>query len=138
MKAYANLNKFSKYFASQAQKKPFEVSLVDTPDEFCWYGNSNKYRTSDLDFFIKESGSEDVFFPHGLLASDFPLLHRCLHIFSEFINEESKSESLGDLDNLFNLNKSPQVLLIKQIIDSLPKSRPLCKKCDCDARYCEC
>lgn len=136
MKSYANINKFSKYFASQAQQEPFEVSLMDISDEFCWRGNGNQYRTSDLDFYTKNT--EGKFLPHGLLASDFPLLHRCLYILSEFIEDESKSESLGDLTGLYRLNDSPQIQLMKKIIDALPKSRPLCKQCRRNSEHCGC
>lgn len=135
MTLYANVNKLSKY-AGQAQELPFEVSLMDVTDEFCWSGNANKYRTSDLDFYTKSAAGK--FLPHGLLASDFPLLHRCADILSEFVEEELKSESLADLTNLYRLNDSPQIQLMRKIIAALPTSRPLCKQCKRNSEYCEC
>jgi hypothetical protein len=52
---FANLNKESKYFEGQRQEQPFEVSLVPDSGGYHWSGGiGGKYRTVDLDFFIKE------------------------------------------------------------------------------------
>lgn len=58
MTLYANINQHSKYFHGQVAKEPFKIVLMPTSDLYCWSGNQNQYRTSDLDFFIRTESGE--------------------------------------------------------------------------------
>lgn len=137
MTLYANINQHSKYFRGQEAKEPFKVVWIETPDEYCWEGNQNSYRTSDLDFFIRTESGE--FIEHGFLNCIDAMAERMLRQMLPGIEDMSKQGGLVNLDQLFELRQTTTIQTMEKILKLLPKTVPRCKECgktisDC---YCE-
>lgn len=137
MTLYANINQHSKYFRGQVAKEPFKVVWIETPGEYCWEGNQNSYRTSDLDFFIRTESGE--FIEHGFLNCIDAMAERMLRQMLPGIEDMSKQGGLVNLDQLFELRQTTTIQTMEKILKLLPKTVPRCKECgktisDC---YCE-
>lgn len=136
MKLYANINKSSKYHPGQLTEQPFAVVWVDTPGEYCWDGNQNSYRTSDLDFFIRTDTGE--FVEHGLLSCIDSMAERMLCQMLSDIQQLSLSGHLSNLDYLFELRRSSVMQTMEKILTLLPEEIPRCKVCGKSISYCYC
>lgn len=137
MTLYANINQHSKYFHGQVAKEPFKIVLMPTSDLYCWSGNQNQYRTSDLDFFIRTESGE--FIEHGLMGGIDAIAERMLCQMLPGIEEMSKHGGLLYQDQLFELRQTTTVQMMEEILKLLPIALPRCKTCgktisDC---YCE-
>lgn len=133
MELYANINKTSKYFPCQVSPKPFRVTLSGY-GEFCWQGNSNQYRTSDLDFFT--SPEPGKFLPHQLIVADLPLLFRITEAIRDSITEDLESKDLQTLGHLYELNEDSSIKALRRLLTLFPSQPPTCQICG--KRYDRC
>jgi hypothetical protein len=136
MTLYANINQHSKYFRGQVAKEPFKVVWIETPGEYCWEGNQNSYRTSDLDFFIRTESGE--FVEHGFLNCIDAMAERMLHQMLAGIEEMSKQRGLVNLDQLFELRQTATIQTMEKILKLLPKTVPRCRECGKSISFCFC
>lgn len=135
MTLYANINKHSKYFKAQAVKEPFQITLNEVADAYCWSGNLNKYRTSDLDFYIKRDGE---YFPSGIHFFSTETLFRTLENHLAELTDLSTSNDLSELEMLYQENFSDITEAMKKVISLLPQKRPTCDVCGGASPHCRC
>ncbi len=135
MTIYANINQHSKYFNGQSTSKPFKVVLKNTTDIYCWSGNSNQYRTSDLDFYVEQDGE---FHLSGLKINSTEDLVRCLDNHLTYLNDLSASKNLDDLEALYQENFSGITKTLQKILSIIPENRPRCATCENFATHCRC
>jgi hypothetical protein len=136
MNLYANVSKFSKY-RTQVAKEPFVVTLDALQgDVYCWSGNSNQYRTIDLDFYSKDQ--EGNFVPHGLIGNTFESLLRFAGEAKNYVDEQSAFKSLYAQYSLYSLNNDPSIIALREFLDAIPKSQPKCRICSKVYERCEC
>lgn len=133
MNLYANINKASKYFPGQASPKPFKVTL-EGYGEYCWKGNSNHYRTSDLNFFT--SPEPDQFSPHTLIVEDLPLMFRISESLIKSITADLEENDLLTLAHLYELNEDNCIKSLRRLLALLPTQAPTCQHCG--ERYDRC
>lgn len=129
---YANVIKSSKY-ASQRADEPFQVRLIETSDPYCWAGNDNKYRTGDLEFFVK---TEEGFAMHGLLRSEVAV--REVERTIAWADKMVKSGRIDDLDAVYREGQSDYFQAFKRLETLIPTSPPICDACNREYRYCQC
>ena len=137
MTLYANINATSKYYTSQCRPQPFEVQLDNESwDAYCWAGNNNQYRTSDLDFYCKNN--DGTFVPHGLLESVTELLDRSLQQELDYVKAQLDNDELAMQDSLYERRDSSTFNAMRELLALIPDSPPVCR--DCGRKYgrCEC
>lgn len=137
MVMYANVNTQRKYAASQRRTQPFNVQLdEESSDTYCWVGNNNQYRTSDLDFYTRNHDGK--FVPHGLLESATELLDRGLQQELDYVKAQLNKDELAMRDSLYERRDSSTFNAMRELLALIPDSPPVCR--DCGRRYgrCEC
>lgn len=143
MTIYANVTKNSKY-AKQRTEQPFPVELVAAFDAYCWAGNDNRYRTEDLEFYVKndklefDAADATGFARSGLLSFGDPMLERLLQEDLDWTRKMAESKDLGDREHVWNRRGSKVALLMREILEAYPKQTPTCGKCGNTARTCQC
>ena len=137
MTLYANLNSTIKYYPSQHCAQPFNVQLdEESSDTYCWVGNNNQYRTSDLEFYFKNNDGK--FVPHGLLGTVTELLDRGLQEELDYVKAQLDEDELAMRDSLYERRDSSTFNVMRELLALIPDSPPVCR--DCSRRYgrCEC
>lgn len=136
MTMYAKVNQFSKY-APQATDVPFPVYLVDqTQSEYCWSGNSNMYRTSDLDFYFKQGDGQ--FRSHGIMRDTFDLMLRLAETSKQTVSKGLTSSDFSIRYNLYCLNREPSIIALRELLEIIPQSEPRCPRCSRVFAQCRC
>ena len=137
MTLYANVHPQSKYASSQRRAQPFNVQLdEESSDTYCWVGNNNQYRTSDLEFYFKNNDGK--FVPHGLLGTVTELLDRGLQEELDYVKAQLDEDELAMRDILYERRDSSTFNVMRELLALIPDSPPVCR--DCSRRYgrCEC
>ena len=137
MTLYANLNPTSKYYPSQHCAQPFNVQLdEESSDTYCWVGNNNQYRTSDLEFYFENNDGK--FVPHGLLGTVTELLDRALQEELDYVKAQLDKDELAMRDSLYERRDSSTFNVMRELLALIPDSPPVCRDCGRWYGRCKC